>query len=204
MKDTLEHLYGDFKCPFKKCSPALIRAKTPVFVSIILFKKKLWSGTFCTTLWFALCYILPKDKFKPLNLSICHLPNFYPLSSLLLSISVFLKTWLKVYPVLFFYFLTNTIVYSTSVKDLFLCEQLFIGLSNGINSFYIPPMKYFNVQDFKDMLRRVAVRSLGIYGIEIWSQCGYSDCITYEQTGFRCNAPCWYCNAFNELSTKAV
>ena len=40
IKDTLEHLHGSFKCPFKKYSPALIRTKKAFFNFISIFSKK--------------------------------------------------------------------------------------------------------------------------------------------------------------------
>jgi hypothetical protein len=95
-------------------------------------------------------------------------------------------------------------MYSNSVKDLFLQKQLLGGLKNSNTDLEGPSFKYFNEKDFKEILHRVEAMGLGIYGIEIWSECGYFDCILYERRGFRCTSPRWYWNAFYELSTKAA
>ena len=93
---------------------------------------------------------------------------------------------------------------SISVKDLFLNEQLFIGLRNINTGFDAPSIQYFNEKDFKEILRRVEAKGLGIYGIEPWSDGAYFDCMTYESTLFVCTSPRWYWKAFYELSAKAV
>ena len=91
------------------------------------------------------------------------------------------------------------------LKQRFLKEHIYKGLTNLNSGWDAPSIYYFNESDFKIVLDRVEKLGLGIFGIEPWDDDNhYYDVKTFgDYTDNPADAN-WYRKVFNEYKAEGI
>lgn len=81
----------------------------------------------------------------------------------------------------------------------FLDKHVFVGLRNLNDGFDSVDCKYFSMDDFEIILKRVKDLGLGIYGIEPWKDGEFYEVHVHEQLNADPSDSNWYEEAFSDF-----